>query len=107
MRCFELIRDIDHSGLSGTGVVAEGAQFTDGTVVLRWLDHSVSEANRTAGVRPTTVIHDSIGSVIALHGHGGATQLRWLVSDLELRQRPDGSSGELRMKPANQRPEHV
>lgn len=80
MHCFELIRGHDVTGISGTGVVAEGVQFGDGTVVLRWLDHSVTEANRTLGVRPTTVLHDSIGSVLALHGHGGATELVWIAT---------------------------
>ena len=36
MRVFALIRDVDVSGVSGTGVVAEGVQFSDGTCVLRW-----------------------------------------------------------------------
>lgn len=80
MHCFELIRDVDHTGISGTGIVAEGIQFSDGTVVLRWLDHSVTEANRTNGVRPTTVLHESVGSVLALHGHGGATELVWVAT---------------------------
>ena len=31
MRNFNLIRHIDVSGLSGTGVVAEGVVFSDGT----------------------------------------------------------------------------
>lgn len=78
MQCFELLRTTDVTGISGTGVVAEGVQFSDGTVVLRWLDHQTPEVHRTSGVRPTTVMHESIGSVLALHGHGGATQLVWV-----------------------------
>lgn len=82
MRCFELIRDVDHTGISGTGTVAQGVQFDDGTVALRWLDHATPEVHRTNGVRPTTVIHESIGSVLALHGHAGATELVWVRVDV-------------------------
>jgi hypothetical protein len=35
-RWFILSRGNDESGVSGTGKVLEGVQFTDGTVVLRW-----------------------------------------------------------------------
>ena len=37
MRRFELHRDHDVSGVSGTGLVAEGALFSDGVAVVRWL----------------------------------------------------------------------
>lgn len=69
MKLFQLHRTEDISGISGTGTVAEGVQFTDGTVAVRWLNKDI---------RPTTVIHDDIESVITLHGHGGATQVVWL-----------------------------
>lgn len=36
-RMFHLKRNTDQSGKSGTGVVAEGCEFTDGVVVIRWL----------------------------------------------------------------------
>lgn len=35
MNRFELVRDVDVTGISGTGVVAEGVEFSDGTVALR------------------------------------------------------------------------
>jgi hypothetical protein len=35
-RRFELHRDTDITGVSGTGVVAEGVAFSDGVVALRW-----------------------------------------------------------------------
>ena len=37
MRLFKLQRKVDCSGVSGTGVVAEGVEFDDGQVALRWL----------------------------------------------------------------------
>lgn len=68
MRSGELHRDIDASGVSGTGIVAEIVEFTDGTVVLRW-----------GGDYRTTVVHDSgIDGVDAIHGHGGMTRIVWL-----------------------------
>ena len=63
-RTFVLHRDEDVSGVSGTGVVAEGAMFSDGTVVVRWL-----------GKHASTTMWSSIDSVIAINGHGGRTQV--------------------------------
>lgn len=67
MRRFELHRHADPTGVSGTGTVAEGAQFTDGTVALRWLS-----------TWPATTVHPSITSVVMVHGHHGATNVHWL-----------------------------
>lgn len=74
-RMFELHRDIDETGVSGTGVVAEGIEFTGGTVALRWLSDW-----------PTSVVfHDKgIEAVKAVHGHGGKTRVVWL-DDVETR----------------------
>lgn len=71
MRTFKLQRDVDISGISGTGVVAEGVEFTDGTCVVRWCP--------TPGVEPTTVMHPSIANVRTLHGHGGSTRIEWVT----------------------------
>jgi hypothetical protein len=66
-RRFELHRDTDISGVSGTGVVADGVQFPDGTVALRW-----------RGELPSSTIHDrGIAAVISIHGHGGHTRIFW------------------------------
>lgn len=35
MRTFLLVRTYDVSGVSGTGIAAEGIEFTDGAVALR------------------------------------------------------------------------
>jgi len=71
---FCLVRETDVSGVSGTGIVADGVAFPDGTVALRW-----------RGGNPTSVVfHDNgIESVEAIHGHGGATHIVWLAEDLE------------------------
>lgn len=67
MRRFELHRDQDVSGVSGTGVVAEGVRFTDGTTAVRW-----------HGERPSTVVWECIEDAEAIHGHSGATRFVWL-----------------------------
>lgn len=64
MRTFKLVRDEDITGISGTGEVAEGVEFTDGTVVLRW-----------KGVQASTVVWKSIYDVEIIHGHGGKTRI--------------------------------
>ena len=64
MNTFYLLRKEDKSGVSGTGVVAEGAVATDGSVVLRWL-----------GEKATWELLKSIDHVITIHGHEGATKI--------------------------------
>ncbi len=68
MKTFELHRDQDITGISGTGVVAEGVEFSDGTVSIRWL----------SGEFHSTVHWDQgMTAVKAIHGHGGATRVVW------------------------------
>jgi hypothetical protein len=67
-RRFQLIRHVDVSGVSGTGVIAEGVEWTDGTATLHW-----------GGRYPTTTIwQDGIEALLTIHGHNGATTLKWL-----------------------------
>lgn len=68
-RAFVLQRDIDETGVSGVGVVAEGVEFSDGTVALRW----------TSAWPTSVVFHErGIDSVQAVHGHGGKTRIVYL-----------------------------
>lgn len=73
MRRFELHRVEDKTGVSGTGVIAEGVEFGDGTAVLRWKTQFRS-----------TGFYASMTELEAIHGHGGTTKTVWL--DLEARQ---------------------
>jgi hypothetical protein len=66
-RLFVLRRSEDVTGVSGTGDVAEGVEFSDGTVVLRW-----------AGVTPSTVVWPDLAAAIKVHGHDGRTRAAWL-----------------------------
>lgn len=64
---FRLRRDRDVSGVSGTGVVAEGVQFSDGVCAVRWL-----------GEHASTVVWASLFDVELIHGHQGATRVEWI-----------------------------
>lgn len=67
MRRFELHRSADVTGVSGTGVVVEGVEFTDGRCAYRWLSPTA-----------TTTVADSIAHVAAVHGHDGRTEVVWI-----------------------------
>lgn len=82
MRLFVLVRAEDVSGVSGTGVVAEGVEFTDGTVVMRWLRRPYSVA-----------FYASIRDVMAVHGHGGKTRVKWLENGYRRGERWSETSG--------------
>ena len=75
-RRFVLDRDVDETGVSGTGVVAEGIEFSDGVVSLRWL---VPPGVPGHGFPTSVVFHDNgIDSVVAIPGHNGKTRIRYL-----------------------------
>jgi hypothetical protein len=74
MRTFVLQRDVDATGISGTGVVAEGVAFSDGTVAVRWLGPI---QQKWGLIEPTTVLHPNIENVTNLHGHNGQTKVVW------------------------------
>lgn len=67
MRRFQLNRKIDISGVSGTGIVAEGVQFSNGVVTITWVVNL-----------PTVEVHQNITSVTQIHGHEGSTALEWI-----------------------------
>ncbi len=67
IRRFLLIRERDLTGVSGTGIVAEGAIFSNGVSVLHWLRE------------PQAVgMYQTISDLIAVHGHEGATQVQFI-----------------------------
>lgn len=69
---YDLIRHHDPTGVSGTGRVAEIAEFEDGTAVLRWLSGT-----------PSTVVYNTLTDVIKIHGHGGSTEIVPRVQETE------------------------
>ena len=65
-RVFWLVRDEDETGVSGTGVVAQGIEFKNGKVAMSWLTEVTSVA-----------VYDSRKEVEAIHGHNGKTRIVW------------------------------
>lgn len=70
MRRFKVKRIEDESGVSGVGYVAEGTEFDDGFVAMRWLSN-----------KPSITIFANIKHVKDLHGHGGKTKIVWIDPD--------------------------
>ena len=67
MRRFHLVREVDVSGVSGTGVVAEGLEFSNGMIALTWISP-----------HRTVTVSENIKTVEVLHGHEGSTKVRWI-----------------------------
>ena len=66
MRRFHLNRLDDETGISGTGIVTNGIEFNDGTVVMSWNTDTTSLA-----------LYRNIDEVIEIHGHGGKTVVEY------------------------------
>lgn len=63
-----MVRDEDITGISGTGKIAAGALFADGTAVLHWPGDPYT----------TTTVHPGgLESILHIHGHGGKTRIVW------------------------------
>ncbi len=76
VKTFKLVRDCDVTGVSGTGVVAEGVTFNSGQTVICWM-------------RPpyTVSVFSSPDAVLGVHGHGGNTRIVW-DSGARVKKRP-------------------
>ena len=59
-----MVRHEDVTGISGTGVIAEGTQYESGKCTLAWLT-----------VYKSIGVYDSIEELKAIHGHGGKTDV--------------------------------
>jgi hypothetical protein len=66
LRRFHLRRLEDETGISGTGLVTDGIEFNDGTVIMTWNTETTSLA-----------VYKNIQDVITIHGHGGKTVVEW------------------------------
>jgi hypothetical protein len=67
-RPFVLARHEDPGGISGIGVIAEGVQWTGGSAALHWMTDWETFVHWPGGVE----------EILAVHGHLGATVVRWL-----------------------------
>ncbi len=83
-RRFQLHRDTDITGASGTGLVADGTIWPDGTVSIRW-----------RGDRPSVVFWEELSHAYAVHGHGGHTRFVWL-DDEQGHELPEGNEADPR-----------
>ena len=70
---FHLERDVDTSGVSGTGIVAYGCVLPSGKVVMEWNSEF-----------PTIEILDNVGKLYTIHGHHGNTRV---VMDMNLKKK--------------------
>jgi hypothetical protein len=82
-RLFVLRRDRDITGVSGPGDVADGVQWADGSVVLRWR------------ARPSTAVWDSLDLMLSVHGHDGATRVVWADDTADRARRAAGRAYKL------------
>lgn len=69
MRLYYLQRNVDETGNSGIGRIAEVVEFSDGWCALHW-----SAKTNALGVS-STIIYQSLADVVEVHGHGGLTVL--------------------------------
>jgi hypothetical protein len=67
LKRFKLLRKEDESGVSGTGYVAEGIQFSNGKCILSWLTRVTSLG-----------VYDTVEQLEHIHGHGGKTIVEWI-----------------------------
>ena len=83
VRRFVLQRDVDETGISGEGVVADGVVY-DEPFVIKWPDGEllVRPAGWVRlvwrGDRSSTVSWPDLETALAVHGHGGLTRVVWL-----------------------------
>ncbi len=73
MKTYVMNRIQDVNGVSGTGIVAEVVEFTDGSCVVRWIKGA------TLANVASTVFYDTKEDLLKVHGHGGLTVLVELV----------------------------
>ena len=71
LRRFVLVRDVDVSGTSGSGVVAEGVQFSSGEAVLHWLSQFSS-----------ITVFSCVDVMMKIHSHDGKTKIKWVDGGL-------------------------
>jgi len=65
-KTFYLQRDRDVTGNSGTGIVAEGVEFSNRWCILNWLVKPYSE-----------FWYPTVQHIDNIHSHGGLTQIIW------------------------------
>jgi hypothetical protein len=86
-RLFQLVRHTDVSGVRGTGTLADGVEWPDGAVILRW-----------RGRWPVTSVWEGgLDALLAVHGQGGRTQVHWLPAIQQAGLSPPGPAAPARV----------
>ena len=67
MKRFYLQRNVDASGVSGIGKIAEGCQFDTDWCALVWLTEKTSMS-----------YYPNIDVLESIHGHNGMTRIVWI-----------------------------
>jgi len=66
MRRFRLVRTEDETGVSGTGVIAEGVEFANGRCAMTWLSQFGA-----------VTVFDNMKVIEETHGHQGKTKVEF------------------------------
>ena len=66
LRRFRINRLIDETGVSGTGIVAEGVLWPNGWVEMFWLNSQGKS------------LFPDVSAMMKIHGHDGKTVLEWV-----------------------------
>lgn len=82
-RRFELVRDDDVSGTSGTGVVAVGVAYPDGAVHMQWRNEENDDLGTRSNGCAFKPAPDGVEATIEIHGHGGRTKIHWVDTNGE------------------------
>lgn len=77
LRTFHIDRNDDVSGTSGEGIVAEGVEFSDGSVMLHWFNDENDNVDTTSDGFSFKPGPDGIGDTREVHGHGGRMAIVW------------------------------
>lgn len=80
MKIFKLNRKQDVTGVSGTGIVAEGVIFKSGKVCLCW-----------NGDISSIVIYDTIECVKKIHCHNGSTFIEYDEPSIKITKHKESS----------------
>jgi hypothetical protein len=87
IRRFHFTRTEDVSGVSGTGIVGEGCELTNGKIIFSWLSNLGSVA-----------VYDNVKTFLTVHGHEGKGKIEWIDPDPS--EEPEPEKKTPRKKPA-------
>lgn len=82
MRCFTLHRVEDETGVSGTGVVAWGVEWPDGSASMRWIGETPSFISYEKGVEHVQRVHGHHGKTIIIFHEAETCPLRIVKKSL-------------------------